>query len=50
MEESEKAKLWFDWVEGLCDTVEKRKKQKWCNKACKKIKCKAINSNDVNNQ
>ena len=40
IEQSEKAKYWFDWVEGLCDTGKKRKKYKWCKKACKKTKCK----------
>ncbi len=38
--ESEKAANWFNWVDGLCDGVENRLKNTWCEKACNKTKCK----------
>ena len=40
IKQSKKAKDWFDWVDGLCDTKENREKNKWCARACKKTKCK----------
>ena len=39
IEKSEKAKKWFEFVDGLCD-VNKDKRDKWCNKACKLLDCK----------
>jgi len=40
IKQSKKAKDWFDWVDGLCDTKENREKNKWCERACQKTKCK----------
>lgn len=35
---SDKAKRWFNSIDGLCDNKEDN--PKWCKSACKKIKCK----------
>lgn len=40
IEQSEKAKAWFDWIEGLCDGDNYDKNQKWCKRSCEKIECK----------
>ena len=40
IEESEKAKAWFEWVEGLCDGENRDSNKKWCDRACKKVECK----------
>ena len=42
MKRSEKARKWFDSIDGLCDYEENRKKNKWCDKrkVCNKISCK----------
>lgn len=40
IKQSKKAKDWFDWVDGLCDSKKNREKNKWCERACQKTKCK----------
>ena len=42
MEESDKAREWFNSVDGLCDGKENRSKNGWCEKkdVCSKINCK----------
>ena len=38
--ESEKARDWFEWVDGLCDGDSYENNKKWCKRACEKIDCK----------
>lgn len=42
IEKSDKAKQWFDSIDGLCDLKKNRDKNTWCvtKKICDKIKCK----------
>ena len=42
MKESDKARKWFESINGLCDFKENRERNSWCVKkeVCKKIICK----------
>jgi len=41
MEKSDKARQWFDSIDGLCDSKKNRDKNTWCDtkNICNKIKC-----------